>query len=431
MTELMTECTPTIAPEDLPTNPPADGGIVDFDESALRNTLIQAAGEKLTYVADSSSQAIDKQIQTIRQSSEDFENILSRMELVQDNVTDIESSVENVVRDTQDSAREMECVNQKMAALEEHFTSINSLVKTVNDIADQTNLLALNATIEAARAGEAGKGFAVVANEVKELSGTTKIANQEIRDTLDKIGHAITNLSESVQQSVEKMQSSISTVANTKESATTVANETHQFNSQLQTSYSNFRQLSNSATEMENEAQEVSTIGRTFSYLLEMMAMQGISFETIDPLERLLPVVQSSTFNAPERFTNSQPEYLLKDDDILISATDTRGKITFANNCFYEVAEYQQGELVGVPHNIIRHPDMPKTAFADLWEVIKAGKLWQGYVANQSKNGRLYWVKANVFPCFENGEIVGYISIRTRPDRQSVEQAKEAYRLVP
>jgi hypothetical protein len=80
---------------------------------------------------------------------------------------------------------------------------------------------------------------------------------------------------------------------------------------------------------------------------------------------------------------------------------------------------------------VIRHPDMPRSAFADLWAVIKSGKLWQGYVANRSKTGRIYWVKANVFPCYERGQIVGYISIRTKPDPTAVRKAIEAYRLVP
>lgn len=123
---------------------------------------------------------------------------------------------------------------------------------------------------------------------------------------------------------------------------------------------------------------------------------------------------------------------MLRRDDILISATDTRGRITFANNCFYRIAEYNAGELVGQPHNTIRHPDKPKAAFVDLWAVIKAGKmLAQGYVVNRSKSGRRYWVRASVFPCFEKGRIIGYISIRTKPEPDMIEKAIEPYRMVP
>jgi len=165
--------------------------------------------------------------------------------------------------------------------------------------------------------------------------------------------------------------------------------------------------------------------------LLELMAMQGVVCESMNPLERLLPLVEASSFRAPDRFTRPEQEYVMREDDILISATDTRGVITFANNCFYRVAEYEPGELVGQPHNVIRHPDMPRAAFADLWNTINSGKLWQGYVANRTKSGGVYWVKANVFPCYERGQIVGYLSIRTKPEAEFVRKAKDAYRLVP
>lgn len=405
--------------------------LVGFDEEALRNTLIQAAGNKLSMIAQSSANTIDHQIQAIRQSAADFDSILQRMKAVQGNVQLIDANVEKVVDEAKESSEELHHVAEKMNVLQTHFTAIDGLVNTINDIADQTNLLALNATIEAARAGEAGKGFAVVANEVKELSGTTKNANREIHDTLIQIGQAIEDLSQSVDESTQKMRKSIESVNVTRENASQISEETSQFSSLLQDSLQNFHQLDASSMEVENEAQEIHTIGTTFSYLLEMMAMQGLSFQSIDPLDRLLPLVEQSTFNAPERFTGYEQEYVLQENDILISATDTRGMITFANNCFYEIAQYEPGELVGQPHNVIRHPDMPKTAFADLWSVIQAGKLWQGYVANRSQHGRLYWVKANVFPCYENGKIVGYLSIRTKPQREKIEQAIKAYRLVP
>ncbi|NOY40829.1 MAG: PAS domain-containing protein [Planctomycetes bacterium] len=422
---------PTQATELRQMKEQADGTLVDFEDGPLRNALIQAAGVGLASVAKSSGQEILHQHQTIRQSNSDFEHILERMELVQTNVQQIEANVDRIAENTQERSTELEYVNGKTADLETDFTAINGLLKTVNDIADQTNLLALNATIEAARAGEAGKGFAVVANEVKELSRTTKDANQKIRDTMGKIGDAIANLSKSVEQSAQKMQESISTAAATQESASMMAKETGQLGEQLQASRVNFRQLESSSANLENESREIGTIGKTFTYLLEMMSMQGVSFDSIDPLTRLLPVVESSTFRAPERFTQHEQEYVLQDDDILLSATDTRGVITFANNCFYKVAEYEPGELTGAPHNIIRHPDMPRTAFADLWAVIKDGKLWQGYVANRSKTGKIYWVKATVFPCYENNQIVGYLSIRTKPDRAAILQATEAYRMVP
>ncbi len=143
------------------------------------------------------------QIRAIRQSTTDFGLILSRMDLVQTNIQQIDTHVETAVQEASGSSDELARVSERMKVLEEHFTAIEGLVKTVNEIADQTHLLSLNATIEAARAGEAGRGFAVVANEVKELVTTTKTANQEIRETLDSIAEAISMLSVSVEQSVK------------------------------------------------------------------------------------------------------------------------------------------------------------------------------------------------------------------------------------
>lgn len=405
--------------------------LVEFDEDAVRNSLIHAAGRELSIVAKSAGHSLLEQSAAINQSTSDFDEITSRMSSVLDCVHQVDSSVNEVVDNSEQTSRELAVVSERMTSLETQFKAIDRLVGSINEIADQSRVLALNATIEAARAGEMGKGFGVVAREVKELAGTTKTTNEEVRDTLGQIDIALRGLSHSVVESVKVMQRSIETVNLMREKTHTIDRETAHFNSQLHTSLENFRELSATSTKVDNELKEVNTIGRTFYYLLELMAAHGIFGESIDPLERLGPLVQHSTFFQPDRFRRVEPEYLLTEDDILISATDPKGIITFANNKFYEIAEYKPGELVGRPHNIIRHPDMPKTAFADLWAIIQEGKVWQGYVKNRSQHGRGYWVKANVFPCFEQGRIVGYISIRTKPDAARIKQAIEAYRRVP
>lgn len=407
------------------------GQLVEFEQDALRNTLVRAAGSKLSGVAESSARTVTDQINAIRQSCADFDAILERMNVVRSSVDRIDNSIGIVVSEAEGSSRELGVVSQRMEVLEEHFQAIDELVRSVNEIADQTHLLSLNATIEAARAGEAGRGFAVVASEVKELANTTKTTNQQVQETLDRIAEAVSTLSQSVEQSVVKMQQSIAAVEDARQSASAIGTETHQFGDRLQASLNNFRRLDQTSVQAENEVREIDAIGQTFTYLTELMAMCAGELQLINPLERLRPLVELSTFRAPQRFTKAEPEYVLKQDDVLISATDTKGRITFANNKLYEVAEFEPGTLVGKPHNIIRHPDMPQSAFADLWAVIASGRLWQGYVGNRSRTGRLYWVKANVFPCYEGGEIVGYLSIRTKPEPEMVHKAKEAYRLVP
>ncbi|MBB3140402.1 methyl-accepting chemotaxis protein [Halomonas organivorans] len=128
---------------------------------------------------------------------------------------------------------------------------------------------------------------------------------------------------------------------------------------------------------------------------------------------------------------NNQPvtqrEYVLKDDHFLISRTDLKGRVTYANPAFVEVSGFERDELVGAPHNLVRHPDMPPAAFQDLWDTLAAGETWQGLVKNRRKNGDHYWVDASVSPIVEEGEIVGHASMRTKPERAEVELAEAVY----
>ncbi|RTE87054.1 MULTISPECIES: PAS domain-containing methyl-accepting chemotaxis protein [Gammaproteobacteria] len=124
----------------------------------------------------------------------------------------------------------------------------------------------------------------------------------------------------------------------------------------------------------------------------------------------------------------TQKEYKLSPDDRLISSTDTRGKITYFNERFREVSGYDADELMGAPHNLIRHPDMPKAAFADMWDTIRAGKPWMGLVKNRRKNGDHYWVSAYVTPMYERGQLVGYESVRVAPENAQKERAMGLYR---
>ena len=111
----------------------------------------------------------------------------------------------------------------------------------------------------------------------------------------------------------------------------------------------------------------------------------------------------------------------------LVSRTDPAGRIAFANHVFVELSGFTEQELIGAPHNIVRHPHMPVQAFANLWETIKAGRPWDGLVKNRSKSGGFYWVRANVTPVVEDGKVSGYISIRCKPTRAQIATAEHAY----
>ena len=126
----------------------------------------------------------------------------------------------------------------------------------------------------------------------------------------------------------------------------------------------------------------------------------------------------------------SNIETVLPDNAFIYSRTDLKGKITEANRVFADISGYTVDELLGQPHSIVRHPDMPKEAFADLWKSLKAGRPWQGIVKNRRSDGGFYWVVANVSPVREEGRIVGYQSLRQKPSREQIRSAEEAYRHV-
>jgi len=120
-------------------------------------------------------------------------------------------------------------------------------------------------------------------------------------------------------------------------------------------------------------------------------------------------------------------EYQLADGKTIVSTTDLQGNIRYANPYFVQVSGFTEDELIGAPQNILRHPDMPVEAFADMWRTIRAGQPWSGMVKNRCKNGDYYWVYANVTPVLENGQAVGYMSVRTKPTREQVREAAPLY----
>ncbi len=116
----------------------------------------------------------------------------------------------------------------------------------------------------------------------------------------------------------------------------------------------------------------------------------------------------------------SQQELILDKNSFLLSETDEKGIIQYANDEFCEYAEYKLDELVGKPHSLVRHPDMPAAAFKDLWDTVQSGKPWKGFVKNRTKNDKFYWVFATVFPFISCDGSKGYISCRRMASREEV-----------
>ncbi|KPP96947.1 PAS domain-containing methyl-accepting chemotaxis protein [Marinobacter sp. HL-58] len=123
----------------------------------------------------------------------------------------------------------------------------------------------------------------------------------------------------------------------------------------------------------------------------------------------------------------TQREVKMRDGGRLITTTDTRGVITYCNDEFVAISGFSREELIGQPHNVIRHPDMPPVVFQGMWEYLKSGKPWMGVVKNRAKSGDHYWVSAYVTPVLENGKMTGYESVRVAPTREQVARAEKLY----
>jgi len=120
-------------------------------------------------------------------------------------------------------------------------------------------------------------------------------------------------------------------------------------------------------------------------------------------------------------------EYMV-DGSVIISQTDLKGVITYANKAFCKVSGYKRDELVGQAHNIVRHPDMPKIEFAQLWETIAGGQAWNGLIKNLRKDGKFYWVDTEILPIRDEDEnITGYIAVRKEASRKNINEIQEKY----
>ncbi|UYO46006.1 MCP four helix bundle domain-containing protein [Rhodopseudomonas palustris] len=123
-------------------------------------------------------------------------------------------------------------------------------------------------------------------------------------------------------------------------------------------------------------------------------------------------------------------EYLLDDGTLIVSKTDVKGKLTYFNDQFVIASGFSEQELMGQPHNIVRHPDMPPEAFQNLWDTLKAGRPWVGAVKNRRKSGGFYWVLASATPLWENGQVTGYMSVRTKLPADQRAEAEHVYGLL-
>ncbi len=129
-----------------------------------------------------------------------------------------------------------------------------------------------------------------------------------------------------------------------------------------------------------------------------------------------------------QRIAPTDKEWFLPEGETIISKTDTKGRITYGNGILLEITGFSEAELLGKQHNIVRHPDMPRGVFHLLWETVKAGEEFNGYVKNLRKDGGFYWVFANVTPSYNSrGELVGYYSVRRKPSAAALKSIQPVY----
>ncbi|HFU74177.1 MAG TPA: PAS domain S-box protein [Helicobacteraceae bacterium] len=125
---------------------------------------------------------------------------------------------------------------------------------------------------------------------------------------------------------------------------------------------------------------------------------------------------------------NTKPyETEIPQNQLILSRTDQNGIITYANETFAQISGYQVKELLGKPHNIVRHPDMPRSTFKQMWETLQSGKPWKGYVKNRRKDGGYYWVNAKIEPLYEHGQLIGYKSMRSYVPPEKRQEMERTY----
>lgn len=366
-------------------------------------------------------------IQEINQISDLGELFVGDTKAVFSHVNDGQQRVHKVGESIRDLAHRLDTYS-------EDLENIQINLRFIEEIANQTNLLALNATIEAARAGEVGKGFAVVANEIKELSRNTQKTKEEIIATVEKLMES----SQEMQGALNNSQDLMEEVDEGNKKITEQMSESQERVVQFTEKVSNSREIISKMEDMvktsAQDIEEVDVIAITIRELMGYLGHTGLLSMGDNPNDKFKPVAKSSDFFDGNRF-NLPPdkERVLKDNDILISITDSKGVIRFANSNFCRIAGYSFEELNGKNHNVVRHPDMPKAAFKHLWDTIQGKQIWQGIVINSCKQeGEYYCVKATVFPCIDaSGNVTGYISVRSKAPREQIEEAMDMYKKIP
>ncbi len=397
----------------------------------IRTELTAGAEAELENVVSQVNDATSEQRKVLDALSEDASQIIAQAQSAAEAAHAVQNSAASAHQQAEQGSAGVADANSKLQQLRSSFEDIAKLLGEIGDLSNQIDLLALNANIEAEKAGVAGRRFSVVAAEVKDLARRTQRSKESIDDVVVQLFGDLDTLTVSLDQSTTRIDDALEASEISRVAGEDIASALIELCTITDRAGMNITEVKSTSDFVDRSMHDMGVIGTTFEAMLAHMRADGLFAQHNDPLERLAPLVAESTFHDPTRFLNLGEELVMNERDIIISITDPRGVITYANHSFVTFAEYQAQDLVGKPHNVIRHPDMPRAAFEDLWQVIKNGELWQGYVVNRSKLGKHYWVKATVFPYLKSGRLQGYISLRTKPEAGAIARAIEAYRQLP
>lgn len=379
-----------------------------FDEAVAVSEQLSATVAELESATKSQTSGIEEVSQSIQSIATAIQGVASNATKAMEMMRQSEQITQNI---STDANKGMEKMTNMKSIVSESSNDVKTLAKELNkvdnmtgfitQIAEQTNLLALNAAIEAARAGDVGRGFAVVADEVRRLAENSKKGAEDISHLISSLKESSSKTTESIEKGNSLVQESYDMITNILKSIKDISNSITEVVSQMQDISAATEQVSSGTEEATAASEEILSVAQT----------NLKSFEDI--------VVAKNRESQVLHDANAAAKTLAEITDVLdtstiVSITDTDGMIEYMNEQFLKVSKYPSEELMGQSHRVLKSGWHDSGLFDALWSTITAGKMFQGYVRNKSKDGTIYWVKTAISPTYDTqGKIKGYVGVRT------------------
>jgi PAS domain S-box-containing protein len=379
-----------------------------FDEAVAVSEQLNATVQQLESATKSQTSGIEEVSQSIQSIATAIQGVASNATKAMEMMRQSEQITQNI---SADANKGMEKMTNMKAIVSESSNDVKTLAKELNkvdnmtgfitQIAEQTNLLALNAAIEAARAGDVGRGFAVVADEVRRLAENSKKGAEDISHLISSLKESSSKTTESIEKGNSLVQESYDMITNILKSIKDISNSITEVVTQMQDISAATEQVSSGTEEATAASEEILAVAQTNLKSFE---------EIVLAKNKETQILHDANISAR---TLAEITDVL-DTSTIVSITDADGMIEYMNKQFLTVAKYHSEELMGESHRLLKSGWHDPGLFDALWSTITAGKMFQGYVRNRSKDGTIYWVKTAISPTFdEHGKIKGYVGVRT------------------